>query len=480
MCKEGRLEEASGLFDKMEETGLAPSAVTYNTLIDGYCNKGDLVKAFSYRDEMLKKGLMPTVSTYNLLIHALFMEGKMAEADDLGKEMGEKGINPDSCRLLQGRNVRKAFSLYDDMLSKGIQPTKITYTSLIYVLSKRNRMKEADNLFEKMKRNGVLPDLVTFNALLDGHCANGRCRQGNVEEARELLNEMKKRGIKPDHISYNTLISGYSRRGLCKNQEGVLAEELLKEMLRLYIYGCGFIRKLKGSTKNVLTLPFKILMTSSSLIRLNGNLLPGAMKFTFPSGDLLTYSSNVIGHFVVLTTSTSWAWALFSFNHQDSPIRFKLKTNQDPIWGCWNPCSLCFGQELFLLHFHSADHVGLEGHYRWLLQVIVFVSLIAALAATCFLTSLPAALVLSNSVGSSPDMLGAVSCGSSENDLRARALANLQFSWVLSGILILTGCTCLKFATKFAPREPSIEYEQLHSRGTDAPIAMNGFKQTHP
>ncbi|KAF3435653.1 hypothetical protein FNV43_RR22744 [Rhamnella rubrinervis] len=169
-----------------------------------------------------------------------------------------------------------------------------------------------------------------------------------------------------------------------------------------------------------------------------------------------------------------------------------------------------FGQELFLLHFHSADHVGLEGHYHWLLQVIVFVSLIAALAATCFPTSLPAALVLSNSVvfqgcwfinmgfmlwvpkfvplgcilrsaeGSSPDMLGAVSCGSSENDLRARALANLQFSWILSGILILTGCTCLKFATKFAPREPSIEYEQLHSRGTDAPIAMNGFKQTHP
>ena len=26
-----------------------------------------------------------------------------------------------------------------------------------------------------------------------------------------------------------------------------------------------------------------------------------------------------------------------------------------------------FGQELFLLHFHSTDHVGLEGHYHWLL-----------------------------------------------------------------------------------------------------------------
>ncbi|XP_062007472.1 uncharacterized protein LOC133724689 isoform X4 [Rosa rugosa] len=31
-----------------------------------------------------------------------------------------------------------------------------------------------------------------------------------------------------------------------------------------------------------------------------------------------------------------------------------------------------FCQELFLLHFHSTDHVGLEEHYHWLLQLIVF------------------------------------------------------------------------------------------------------------
>ncbi|KAH7517910.1 uncharacterized protein LOC107435555 [Ziziphus jujuba] len=169
-----------------------------------------------------------------------------------------------------------------------------------------------------------------------------------------------------------------------------------------------------------------------------------------------------------------------------------------------------FGQELFLLHFHSTDHVGLEGHYHGLLQLIVFVSLIAALAASCFPTSLPAALVLSNSVvfqgcwfmnmgfmlwlprfvplgcnlnsaeGSSDDMLGAVICGSGDADFRARALANLQFSWILSGILIITGSMCLRSAAKFTPREPPNEYEQLRSRGADVQILMNCFKQTHP
>ncbi|KAK9286823.1 hypothetical protein L1049_015228 [Liquidambar formosana] len=166
-----------------------------------------------------------------------------------------------------------------------------------------------------------------------------------------------------------------------------------------------------------------------------------------------------------------------------------------------------FGQELFLLHFHSADHVGLEGHYHWLLQLIVFISLVSALAATSFPTSFPAALVLSISVvfqgcwfmnmgfmlwvpefvpqgcivqlpeASSDNIHGAVTCASHEATLRARALANLQFSWILSGILIFTGCTCLKLARKCTPRGHSSEYEQLHSKSADVPITIDHLKE---
>ncbi|KAB2634792.1 pentatricopeptide repeat-containing protein [Pyrus ussuriensis x Pyrus communis] len=111
MCKERKLEEASGLFDKMLEIGLVSTAVTFNTLID---------------DEMVKKGVLPTVSTYNLLIHALLMEGKMVEVDDMVKEIKDKGMDPDAITyniLINGycRSgiAKKAFSLRDEMLSNG-------------------------------------------------------------------------------------------------------------------------------------------------------------------------------------------------------------------------------------------------------------------------------------------------------------------------------------------------------------------------
>ncbi|KAK3195616.1 hypothetical protein Dsin_026926 [Dipteronia sinensis] len=161
-----------------------------------------------------------------------------------------------------------------------------------------------------------------------------------------------------------------------------------------------------------------------------------------------------------------------------------------------------FGQELFLIHFHSADHVGIEGHYHLLFQIIVFISLVAALSAACFPTNFLAALILSISVvfqgcwfvnmgfvlwdpqfvprgctkqlaeAINSNMHGAVICGSHEADFRARALANLQFSWILSGIWAVTGSIFLISARKYARRNQSIEYEQLHSKVSDVSMAI--------
>ncbi|KZV39112.1 hypothetical protein F511_33563 [Dorcoceras hygrometricum] len=156
--------------------------------------------------------------------------------------------------------------------------------------------------------------------------------------------------------------------------------------------------------------------------------------------------------------------------------------------------SSVFGMELFLLHFHSTDHIGLEGHYHWLMQLIVCISLFASLSATTFPTNFPIASILSVSVvfqgcwfinmGSmlwvpklvpqgcsmeTPDatngiMQGAIVCETNMADSRARALANLQFCWIFAAILIFKACLCIYFGrrSKPAPRQ-GVEYEQLSS-----------------
>lgn len=161
-----------------------------------------------------------------------------------------------------------------------------------------------------------------------------------------------------------------------------------------------------------------------------------------------------------------------------------------------------FGQELFLLHYHSTDHVGLEGHYHWLMQLIVCISFLAALYATASPSSFPAALTLAISVvfqgcwfinmgfmlwlpdfvprgcttqsmnSSSNNMHGAVVCETTEADSRARALANLQFCWILSLILVFMVSSCIAFGRQVSRRRQSLDYERLSTPGAHDSVGL--------
>ncbi|XP_073026166.1 uncharacterized protein [Primulina eburnea] len=167
-----------------------------------------------------------------------------------------------------------------------------------------------------------------------------------------------------------------------------------------------------------------------------------------------------------------------------------------------------FGTELFLLHFHSADHIGLEGHYHWLMQLIVCISFFASLSAITFPTSFPTALILSVSVvfqgfwfinmglilwvpkfipqGCSMESLdpingiihGAVVCETNLADLRARALANLQFCWIFAAILIFKASICIYFGRRCKPAgRQGLEYGQLSTGAVHDHLASFGFMQ---
>ncbi|KAJ3705882.1 hypothetical protein LUZ61_009587 [Rhynchospora tenuis] len=134
-----------------------------------------------------------------------------------------------------------------------------------------------------------------------------------------------------------------------------------------------------------------------------------------------------------------------------------------------------FAQELLLLHFHSADHVGLEGHYHWLLQLIVAASVLATFLSGISSNSFPAAIVRSGCVilqgwwfmvmGFAlwmPKLLpkgchvenAEVACESEEITKRAMAVANLEFSWAVAGVWVVVAFLTLRLDWK-------LEYRQL-------------------
>ncbi|CAH8388536.1 unnamed protein product [Eruca vesicaria subsp. sativa] len=120
-----------------------------------------------------------------------------------------------------------------------------------------------------------------------------------------------------------------------------------------------------------------------------------------------------------------------------------------------------FAQQLFLFHHHSADHMGIEGQYHKLLQLVIFVSLLTTLMGIALPKSFLVSFVRSSSIAFqgvwfilmgymlwTPSLIPkgcslheeeghqVVRCSSDLALDRAKSLVNIEFSWCLVGITI--------------------------------------------
>ncbi|MCL7025578.1 hypothetical protein MKW94_000189 [Papaver nudicaule] len=125
--------------------------------------------------------------------------------------------------------------------------------------------------------------------------------------------------------------------------------------------------------------------------------------------------------------------------------------------------AFAFGQQFVLFHLHSADHTAVEGQYHLLLQLVIFISFLTTLMGIAYPKSFLLSFVRSLSVlfqgvwftfmgcmlwipvfvaqgcfmNSEDDHL-VVRCSGEHTLHRAKALVNLQFSWILSMIVVLS------------------------------------------
>ncbi|XP_031498151.1 uncharacterized protein LOC116262792 [Nymphaea colorata] len=124
---------------------------------------------------------------------------------------------------------------------------------------------------------------------------------------------------------------------------------------------------------------------------------------------------------------------------------------------------LAFAQQLLLFHLHSADHMGVEGQYHWLLQMVIAVTLLTTVLAVPYPKSFWLAFVRSFSLmfqgvwfmvmgfmlwtpsfvpkGCRLNMEDGhlvVKCMDDKALHRAKALVNIQFSWYLAAAAVLT------------------------------------------
>ena len=71
LCKEGLIDEASELLEKMDGNGFTPDDRTYNTIIQGLLQHNETSKARKYLEIMVEKGFSTNATVATMLVGLL-------------------------------------------------------------------------------------------------------------------------------------------------------------------------------------------------------------------------------------------------------------------------------------------------------------------------------------------------------------------------------------------------------------------------
>ncbi|KAJ0051754.1 hypothetical protein Pint_02559 [Pistacia integerrima] len=198
-CKGGRIEDAIGLFTKMEELGIAPNIVTYNNIIHGLCKNGRLDEAFQFKEKMVLRQLEPSLVTYSILINGFIKLEKFDDANYILNEMSNMGFVPNEFvynTLIDGYckngNINEALDIRDDMISKGMSPNSVTFNSLIQGFCKSGQMDHAENVLEEMLSRGLVVNQGAFTSVIRLLCVSSK-----FDSALRFVEEMLLRNLRP-------------------------------------------------------------------------------------------------------------------------------------------------------------------------------------------------------------------------------------------------------------------------------------------
>lgn len=236
--KEGRVSDMVRMLEAMrhqDDSASHPDHVTYTTVVSGFVKAGQMDKARQVLAEMTRVGVPANRITYNILLKGYCQQLQIDEAKELVKEMADDAeIAPDvvsyntlidGCILVD--DSAGAFAYFNEMRSRGIAPSKISYTTLMKAFALSGQPKLANKVFDEMLKDPrVKVDRIAWNMLIEGYC-----RLGLLEEAKKIVERMRESGFHPNVATYGSLANAISLAR--KPGEALLLWNEVKERCRL-------------------------------------------------------------------------------------------------------------------------------------------------------------------------------------------------------------------------------------------------------
>ncbi|KAF9595459.1 hypothetical protein IFM89_000377 [Coptis chinensis] len=141
-CQQVNVEKAKELIKEMEnDAGIEPDVVSYNIVIDGCILIDDSAGALAYFNEMRARGIAPSKISYTTLMKAFALTGQPKLVNNVFDEM------------------RKDPRVKVDL---------VAWNMLVEGYCRQGLVEEAKKVIQRMREDGFHPDVATYGSLANG------------------------------------------------------------------------------------------------------------------------------------------------------------------------------------------------------------------------------------------------------------------------------------------------------------------------
>ncbi|KAA8499103.1 Pentatricopeptide repeat-containing protein [Porphyridium purpureum] len=296
LMKSGEPEAVKQLYQRMKESRVPPSNVTFTTLVQAIGAEGgsNLDEVFACLDEVEMMGVAPSLQMYNAMLFIAFRTKSMVNITRVLGEMRAAALLPDAVTqsiffegLRKIGRVDQALSLMQLLSAElGVRPNQAMYTGLISVCVETNRLSEAIKYMHEAQDNGIqvlgnsyksvlnacikaqrtslvsdvfedvrkhapnLLDEAIYAILIEAHGTERR-----LGESFLYFREMQARNIRPTLRSFKALMKACAQAGATDLCFG-LVDDMKKlnltpdyRMFSLLIQACGRRKELSRGLK---------------------------------------------------------------------------------------------------------------------------------------------------------------------------------------------------------------------------------------
>ncbi|XP_057498124.1 pentatricopeptide repeat-containing protein At3g53170 isoform X1 [Actinidia eriantha] len=209
------------LKDMIESGTCPPDVFTFNSFIGAYGNCGNIKEMEKWFDEFQLMGLSPDTMTFNILIRSYGKAGMYEKMDSVMEFMRKRFYSPTIVTYnivietfgMSG-NIEKMDEFFLKMKHQGMKPNRVTYCSLVSAYSKAGLLNKVDSIMRQVENSDVVLDTPFFNCIISAYG-----QAGEIKKMDELFVTMKERNCKPDNITLATMIQAYKAQGMIEAAE---------------------------------------------------------------------------------------------------------------------------------------------------------------------------------------------------------------------------------------------------------------------